>query len=138
VLAGKPRIEPKLHRHRARGGCYPRGPTFLCQRKTCKLKPCRAGEGGAAHSTQEAPRLWTYGRCADAHRRGPWTTLARCPPPAPSPTCPQPSTTMRSKRPEPQYRGRPSLRHRIPELAGHRIQSRPAGEMRFKEKDNTR
>jgi hypothetical protein len=29
------------------------------------------------------------------------------------------------------------MRHRIPELAGHRIESRPAGEMRFNEKDNT-
>jgi hypothetical protein len=77
LLAGKPRIEPKLHRHRARGDCYLRGPTFLCERKACKLKPGQAGKDSAAHSTQAASRLWTYGRCAGAHRHGPWTTLTR-------------------------------------------------------------
>jgi len=57
LLAGKPRMEPKLHRHRARGECHLRGPTFLCQRKACKLKPCRAGEDTAAHS--QAVDIWT-------------------------------------------------------------------------------
>ncbi len=52
----------------------------------------------------QSKALWTCGRCADAHRRSPWTTLARCPPPAPSPTCPQPSTTVDELlKPGPQY-----------------------------------
>ena len=38
--------------------------------------------------------LWTCGRCAHAHRRSPWTTLRVTHPPVPSPTCPQPSTTI--------------------------------------------
>src|SRR5216110_2539897 len=42
---------------------------------------------------EAAARLWTCGRCARAHRQPPWTTLASCPPPLPSPTTPQPSTT---------------------------------------------
>ena len=57
----------------------------------------------AAGAGRRAPgRPWTCGRCAHAHRPGPWTTLKRCPLPAPSTTCPQPSTNAEEpSKPEP-------------------------------------
>jgi hypothetical protein len=72
-------------------------------------------------------RPWTCGRCAGAHRHGPWTTLTRCPPPAPSPTCPPPPTTVRSKDPI-QSQCHCALHHRQWTSRGHAPRQERCGE----------
>jgi hypothetical protein len=79
------------------------------------------------HSTQpqrKHKRRWTCARCAGAHRHGPWTTHPRCPPPAPSTTCPPPSTIAFKKNTPTRF----SLPHRIPIVGGHQVREETAGE----------
>ncbi len=92
LVAGKPRLEPKLHRHRARRDAPRAGPpphsSTTGRRAYAKPAPAPAAGRAARHlhpatdashpkqnqAHRGKRRRWACGRCAGAHRRGPWTT----------------------------------------------------------------
>lgn len=129
VVAGKPRLEPKLHRYRARRVAPRAGPPPNSSKTSPRAYANRRRHTAAVASglsrTQPTPCASAQPQAVDmwamrwrAPARPVDNVGTRCPPPVPSPTCPPPPTTVRSKDPiQQQYLC--ALHHRQCPPAGH-------------------
>ncbi len=77
---------PQRHASRFNTFCVEYLNPFLNFHRPCLFATEVAERATGGPGAARPAGLCTYGRCAYAHRRRPWTTHARCPPPAPSPT----------------------------------------------------